>query len=103
MDNHDYSVTEQQKRVLQALREAPQSTFSLRSQFMSHDASARERAGLDPVQDMDVLGRAVEAEEGEHGHRGAGDRQAPGHAARRDERCDGQPASAGTTVKCDQA
>ena len=41
MDNHDYSVTEQQKRVLQALREAPQSTFSLRSQFNIMHPGAR--------------------------------------------------------------
>lgn len=30
MDNHDYSITEQQRRVLEALRDAPQSTFDLR-------------------------------------------------------------------------
>lgn len=41
MDNHDYSITEQQKRVLQALREAPQSTLSLRSQFNIMHPGAR--------------------------------------------------------------
>ena len=33
MDNHDYATSEQQKRVLHALREGPQSTFSLRSRY----------------------------------------------------------------------
>ena len=33
MDNHDYSISQQQERTLQALREAPQSTFDLRSKF----------------------------------------------------------------------
>lgn len=41
MDNHDYSVTEQQRRVLEALREASQSTFSLRSQFNIMHPGAR--------------------------------------------------------------
>ena len=33
MDNHDHTISEQQERVLHALREAPQSTFSLRSRY----------------------------------------------------------------------
>lgn len=33
MNNHDYSVTEQQRRVLEALRESPKSTFDLRSRY----------------------------------------------------------------------
>ena len=41
MDNHDYTASEQQKRVLHALREAPQSTFTLRSQFNIMHPGAR--------------------------------------------------------------
>lgn len=41
MDNHDYSISQQQERTLQALREAPQSTFSLRSQFNIMHPGAR--------------------------------------------------------------
>ena len=33
MDNHDHTISEQQERVLHALREGPQSTFTLRSRY----------------------------------------------------------------------
>ena len=55
MDNHDYSVTEQQRRVLHALREGPQSTFSLRSRYNVMMPAARIKELRDMGYQIDTI------------------------------------------------
>jgi hypothetical protein len=54
MDNHDHTINEQQKRVLHALREAPQSTFTLRSRYNVMHPGAR-------IQELRGMGYRIDA------------------------------------------
>jgi hypothetical protein len=55
MDNHDYATTEQQKRVLHALREGPQSTFDLRSRYNVMMPAARIKELRDMGYQIDTI------------------------------------------------
>jgi hypothetical protein len=55
MDNHDYTTTEQQKRVPQALREGPQSTFDLRSRYNVMMPAARIKELRDMGYQIDTI------------------------------------------------
>jgi len=58
MDSHDYTTTEQQKRVLHALREGPQSTFSLRSRYNVMLPAARIKELRDMGYQIDTIRQA---------------------------------------------
>lgn len=64
MDNHDYTTTEQQKRVLQALREGPQSTFDLRSRYNVMMPAARIKELRDMGYQIDTIRHSGEDDYG---------------------------------------
>ena len=58
MDNHDYTTNEQHRRVLEALREAPQSTFDLRSRYNIMHPGARIQELRDTGYRIDTIRQA---------------------------------------------